>query len=197
MQRREIFRLIGGALAAPVVAGLSPGELLALGRAIHAEAASSPLRRVLDAHQARTVALLSDRIIPDTDTPGARAAGVEAFIDLILADWYSDEERQRFQAGLADLDERSRARAGVAFADTPEAVQTALMEELDGEVEAIRTAGLDTNRPQDHFFRMLKWLTLYGYYTSEIGLMQEVRWMPIPGGYDPCRAFTPRSVGGA
>src|SRR5947209_661031 len=107
MNRREMVRLLSGALAAPLTAGLPAGRLAALGRSVHARARGRALQ-VLDPHQSETVATIAEMIIPATDTPGARAARVHEFIDLIVAEWLADDDRGRFLAGLADVDARSR-----------------------------------------------------------------------------------------
>ncbi len=94
--------------------------------------------RTLNPHQNATLVTMTDLIIPETDTPGAKAVRVNEFIDLILTEWAHDDERQRFLAGLDDVDKRSNAifakefrrclarptgraasRAGPAFCDRP------------------------------------------------------------------------------
>jgi len=52
--------------------------------------------------------VLTDLIIPETDTPGAKAALVNEFIDVILTEWAIDAERQNFLQGLAGIDNRAR-----------------------------------------------------------------------------------------
>lgn len=194
MDRRELLRILGGALALPVLQGFSAEEAWALGRALHRRMPSSPVAgRVLDDAQMRMVADIAERIIPTTDTPGGAAARVNEFIDLMLADWYEEPDRMRFLDGIVQIDARARAKRGSAFADLSAADQTALLEELDAELQALRSADLPTD---GHFFQQLKWLTVHGYYTSDVGVNEELQWVAIPGGYDPCRAFTPRTDGG-
>ena len=77
--------------------------------------------------------MLVDLILPDTDTPGARAAGVPAFIDTLLADWMDDGERDRFLAGLADVDARADAAHGKRFVDLEPDQQVAILTALDAE----------------------------------------------------------------
>lgn len=177
MNRREMLRLLAGALAVPALTAHTPEQLLALGRTVHRRARGGTLR-ALTPQQNETVAVIADLIIPTTDTPGARAAGVPAFIDLLVAEWYDDAERAAFRTGLSDVDARSRAAAGVDFRAATPAQQTAVLTALDAEA-----AGKD-----NHFFSRMKWVTLYGYYTSEIGVTRELRDVVIPGRYDPCAA---------
>jgi hypothetical protein len=194
MDRRDVLRILGGALALPALHGLTAEDAWALGRALHHRLEPRPRQgRILDDAQMRTVADIAERIIPATDTPGAAAARVNEFIDVMLADWYDEADRVRFLGGLVQIDARSRARRGVPFNDLPAAEQSALLDELDAELQALRDAGLATH---GHFFQQMKWLTVHGYYTSDVGVHQELRWVAIPGGYDPCRAFVPRTVGG-
>ncbi len=178
-----MLRLVAAALAIPSLASLSPEQLLALGRRLHCQ--SGP--RALDPTQDRIVTTIAEHIIPATDTPGASAARVNEFIDLIVAEWYTDAERARFLRGLADMDAASRSRSGKVFVDATPAQQVALLNELDAEVTALRSAG-DREAAGRHFFNQMKWLTLLGYYTSEVGVEQELHYVMIPGRYDPCAA---------
>ncbi len=194
MNRRDLLRLLGTA-AIPTLAGLTPEDLLALGRTLHARtAARGPSAlRVLDDHQNATVVALAELIVPETDTPGARAARVNEFIDLLLAEWYTEDERARFLAGLAEVDTRSRAMFGTDFVTVTAAQQAAIVSGLDAEVTALRVANTDPGRL---FFARMKYLTIYGYYTSEVGVTQELRYQMVPGRYDPCVATGIPSPGG-
>ncbi len=187
MHRREVLQWIGGAVGASALAGVSPERLLAIGRGLHdrVSARSAPQQALaaLDEHQAHTVAVIAEHIIPETDTPGARAARVEEFIDLLLADWFDDDERVEFLRGLANVDTRSLNLFGTVFVRASEPEQVALLSGLDAEVTALREAAAE---PQEHFFHRMKWLTLYGYYTSEIGQTEELGAVIIPGRYDAC-----------
>src|SRR2546428_6495016 len=107
MNRREVLLLLAGTAALP-------DQLFAIGRAVHKRVRAGTLR-ALDPHQNETVATIAELIIPKTDTPGAREAGVPAFLDLILADSGDEGQRETFTAGLANLDERSRALFGKDF----------------------------------------------------------------------------------
>ena len=159
MKRRELIQWL------VATAGLPS---LAFGRQVHRR----PLRRNLSAHVERTLAVATERILP-----GAADANVGAFIDKMLTDWYTPGERETFLVGLPDLDARCRARAGRDFVDCPEADQVAVLTTLDDQVTA---AGTD-----EHWFAMLKYLTIYGWCTSEVG-MRALRLYPLPWRYDGC-----------
>lgn len=189
MDRRSMLRLLGGSIAVPALAGFSAESLYAQGQALNARITDSrptgydPLGPFTP-HENQTVDTIAELIIPATDTPGARAARVNEFIALIVAERYTDEERQRFIAGLAAVDERSRSAFGKTFVEGTPAQQSAMLTELDAEAAASRL----TSNGTPHFFQELKALTLYGYYTSEIGVTQELKTQVWPGRYDPCVA---------
>ncbi len=151
-------------------------------------------RSVLSRDERETVAIAAELVIPTTDTPGARAAGVPEFIDMMLADWFDDGERASFRAGLARLDALARERSGASFAAAGEAVQTALLGELEGEALAVPPGSgpslMRNMSPQRAvppvFFTALKELVLVGYYTSEIGASQELAYEPISDAYRGC-----------
>ena len=175
MNRREVLLLLAGTAALP-------DELLAMGRAVHKRIRAGALR-ALTPQQNETVATIAELIIPKTDTPGAREAGVPAFIDVMLADWANDEQRQMFTAGLANVDERSRTAFAKNFAGCTPQQQTQILEDLDYELARLRDTKSDTSK---NFFSAMKWLTLTGYYTSEVGSTSELHYRVVPGRYEPC-----------
>ena len=183
MNRRDLVTLLGGVAAAPLLEGLSPAELRATGARAHARSGRGGPLQVLDPHQRETVATIADLIIPTTDTPGASAAKIDEFVDVLLAEWYDDDDRARFLAGLADVDARARNAFGTDFLGCGAAQRTAILAGLDAEVAALRAADA---KPGEHFFGRMKWLTVYGYYTSEAGMIEELKWQVIPGVYDGC-----------
>lgn len=117
--------LLGGAVSAPTVSGVLAG----CGRTGSNGAGSAA--RVLSADQAELVAVIAEHIVPETDTPGARTTRVPEFIDEMLAEYYSVEERDRFLAGLTDVDDRAVAAHGAAFVECSPEQQLALLTELD------------------------------------------------------------------
>lgn len=177
MQRREALQTLAVLAGVPALAGRTPADLLRVAGPRTARLAA------LDAAQDATVTALAERIIPATDTPGATAARVNEFIDLLLAEWFAEDERRAFLAGLADVDARAREMFAKPFAEGTDAEQDRLMVALDDEVTALRGAGRPTGR---NFFARFKALTLYGYYNSEVGMTQELRYEIIPARYEPC-----------
>jgi gluconate 2-dehydrogenase gamma chain len=169
MDRRELIQWLVATAGLHAVESLAPPDLLALGREVHRR--PHPPRRVFTTHAEQTVTVAAERIIPATDTPGATTAGVTAFIEKMLADWQTAEERERFLAGLQDLDARCRARASRDFIDCAEADQIAVLTALDD--------------AKEEWFARLKYLTVYGYCTSEVGMRALGLW-PLPWRYDGC-----------
>ena len=172
MNRRDLLKLL--AVAVPAMAGLSAERLAALER----DARGLRRRRGLfTPQQFHTVDQLSEIIIPITSTPGAHAAGVAAFIELMVAEWYTEEDRSAFLDGLSQVDGRSTRASGRTFADASAAEQLALVQELDA--EALRPGA-----PSDSFWRRFKALTIYGYFTSEVGVQEQLKTPFMPGFYD-------------
>ncbi len=186
IDRREALRraaaVLGGALSSSLAAGVLAG----------CEACRQPAGtwrpRALRADQAELVATIAEHILPETDTPGARAVGVHQFIDALLAEAFPADERDRFVAGLAEVDRRARQSCGHAFLECAAAAQRTLLEKLASPpdpLSATRRGGTQDDLAV-RFFRTLKQLTLVGYYTSEIGATRELHHTPVPGRYDGC-----------
>jgi hypothetical protein len=179
LDRREALRraalLLGGALSASAIAGVVAG----------CEARRVPddawQPRALTSDQADLVATIAEHIVPETDTPGARAVGVHRFIDAMLAESYLPEQRRRFLAGLRDLDARATRSCGHPFLRCPTEQQRALLDQVDRE-----TFAAAPGVPDDPVFRTLKELTLLGYYTSEVGATRELHHAPLPGRFQGC-----------
>jgi len=197
MERREALRLLmaGGVLPA------LPTDLFAFFQGAHP--ASGYALRTLNPHQNDTVVTMIDQIIPATDTPGAKAARVNEFIDVILTEWANDEERRNFLSGLAHVDKQSNTLFGKSFADASPDQQLALLRSLDEAAAVIRTRSEHKTRPpqwkvegrdlqmEDDFFTVFKRMTVHGYYTSEIGFSQELKLQIIPGAQHGCTPVAP------
>jgi hypothetical protein len=132
---------------------------------------------------------VAETILPETRTPGAKAAAVGAFMALMVTDTYDPEEQQVFLDGMRTLEEASAVMHGQSFISTTADERLQLLEKLDVEQkEFMDNRGEDTSV---HYFRMMKELTLLGYFTSEIGCTQAMRYIESPGRYDPCVPYTP------
>lgn len=155
-----------------------------------AQAASNGLLRSLDSHQNATVTALAELIIPETDTPGAKAAKVNEFIDLLLSDWFNQSEKKHFLEGLALIDEQSRKRSNADFVSCKPAEQTDLMKQFDAAAMEFtrthKTRQINLTPDIGDFFYNFKRLALVGYFTSEIGFKQALHASIIPPGHAGC-----------
>lgn len=185
MDRRQLVRWLASAAGISVLDGFHSSELLGLGRAVHARPAAGPA--VLSMHQRTTLEIAAERIIPAGETPGATDARVATFIERILAEWFDAAERERFLGGLADLDVRARALRSRAFAECEEADQVAVLTRLDREVAVQRQ--VDGAAANEHPFAMLKYMTIWGYHTSEVAMRAHGDY-PLPMRYDGCAVLS-------
>jgi hypothetical protein len=193
MDRREVLKSLGAALSLPVIQKLEWTEALALGREVHARLETVTgethyIFKTLDPLQNDMVTEIAELIIPETDTPGARAARVNEFIDLMLTDWFRTEDRERFLVGLARLDRRCHEAMDKRFLDCDETQRTELLKELEAEALGSRdkTGWTSLTDPEQPFFQVMKALTLFGYYTSEVGMKVELAPEESPSSYSGC-----------
>jgi hypothetical protein len=112
----------------------------------------------------RALTRMVDLIIPRTDTPGAADAGVPIYIDIIVG--ADDALGRKFRSGLADLDATSRAATKRSFVDASPAQQTKILESMQ-----------HATPPANGFFESVKSMTIVGYYSSEIGLFEELHFV--------------------
>ena len=103
---------------------------------------------------------IAETIIPTTDSPGAKAAGVGPFIAATARDCYDDAAYASFRGGLAKIDAASRKRSGKSFVESSASERTSLLEELDREQRAYTQERKGDDAP--HYFRLMKELTLTG-----------------------------------
>lgn len=189
MQRREAIRLLLGTAALPLL----PREVFALFQQAHGDLPASPALKTLNPHQDATVTAIAEWIIPQTETPGAKAVRVNEFIDLILSEWFDDEDRGKFMAGLAEVDTESHNLYGKDFVDCTTVQQKQMLTALDEQLTEMRQA--EVHAPgrrrrvmstDNSFFRAMKGLTLVGYFTSEDGAKQALHYEVIPSQHDAC-----------
>jgi hypothetical protein len=193
MQRREALRLMG---AASVFSVLSSGPFTAT---LHAQLAAnkSGALRTLSPAQNEIVLAMSDVMIPATGTPGAKAAKVNEFVDLILTDWATEEERKIFLEGLAEADRKSNALFGHGYAAAAAQEQAAIVQIFDEELATTRNEELPGQVRSwevtllHPFFAQMRRLVLVGYYTSSIGQDQELKVEIIPGALHGCVPVKP------
>src|ERR1700686_5111178 len=127
MQRRDVLKM----LAAGAGGAVFSSPLLGFFREAQEKVGAGYKLRTLNAHQNDTVLAMIDQIIPATDTPGAKGARVNEFIDVILTEWATDEERARFLEGLEGVDKKSNELFGKNFVDATAEQQVTLLRAVD------------------------------------------------------------------
>jgi len=150
--------ILGGALSPQLTAAL-------MGQVTNTGPSLDPT-----AEQVALLAEVADVIIPDTGTPGAKAAGAHEFIVRVIRDCHELEEQEAFYAGLARVDEKSREAHGRGFVELAPEEKIALVDEA--------------RKSDGAFFRQMRQLTVTGYFTSEIGATEALEYLPIPGRFE-------------
>ena len=162
--RRTALKAFGSVAALP---WLSDKGLLAFARIQETHAAPQP--NVLTASQFRTLEALVEMIVPADDrSPGAKEARVADYIDLLLSESEPDDVL-RWIGGLAALEAESAARFTAPFLALAPVQADAILRDISRNERAPRT-------PLEEFFVMTKQATIRGYYTSEVGIHQELRY---------------------
>ena len=144
---------------------------------------------------------IAETILPQTSTPGAKAAKTGAFMALMVTDVYTPQNQQVFRDGLRQLDEACTKTHQLSFMRASPSQRLTLLEALDREQKTVMeerstlrsrapAAASNTDEPA-HYFRMMKELALLGYFTSEIGYTQAMRYIESPGKFDPCVPHAP------
>ena len=192
MDRREALQL----LATGLVLELVPPNLFAVVRKMRSLTGTQTALRTLNSDQNATVTAIANLIIPRTETPGAADIGVNQFIDLILTEWYIEEERNRFLNGLANVDARTQASFGKKFTECSAVQQSEIMmalgEQMTEEAKAVRFGRRyrgSLPNPEKNFYYMVRSLTLTAYYTSEEGATKELGFEVISVRHDGCASL--------
>lgn len=137
------------------------------------------------AFTATDIALLDeigDTIIPTTDTPGAKAAGIGAFMAMMINDCYDDRLHRVFYEGLSKVERACQKATGKSFVTATAAERTTVLNAIDAERRAYQ--GAKKSSEPAHYFELMKDLTLLGYFSSEVGATQALRYVEAPGAYD-------------
>ena len=188
MDRREAVKRVSFMLGGLALVGSSSGLLAACSNQDRAAVAKAGTT----AFSAEDIAFLdevADTILPDTaKSPGAKAAKTGAFMAVMVTDTYTPENQQIFRDGMTALNEASKkANGGATFVAATPAQRTALLTALDKEQFDFQKVRKD--QPQ-HYFRMMKELTMLGFFTSEPGMTKALRYKESPGPFQPCVPYT-------
>ena len=217
MNRRDAMQrvafLMGGALSAPTMIAMLEG----CKSNTATEAATSGFSFSTD--YKNLVSEIAEIIIPKTSTPGAKDAGVGPFIEMMLKDCYNETQQEHFKKGLDNLEETAKKDyGGKKFLELTPEQQTTLLKKFEqmamvetkeneqpkkivdnetGLVKDPKSAEPRANEkakrvvPPVPFFKLMKELTLLGYFTSEAGAKNALAYVAIPGRYEGCVKMTP------
>jgi hypothetical protein len=174
MDRRELLKMIGLATGAVVIGG----EFFLTG------CKSSPAVGGATFSPADIAFLdeVGDTILPPTKSPGAKAAQIGQFMTVMVNDCYTKEQQKVFHEGIGKLDEACKASINKSFLDASPEERTEFLKKLDAEAKDYQNNKKDGE--QDHYFTMIKQLTLLGYFTSKPGATEALRYVAVPGKYD-------------
>ena len=205
MNRRDALArvawMMGGALSAPTAMAFLEG--------CKSATESGGVGFSFASEQLNLVSEIAELIIPKTDTPGAKDAGVGPFIEKMLKDCYTEVQQKHFIAGLEAL-EKEADKAGGAFTSLTaekqttvlKAMEAAAKQEAEANQEKAKAKEVDTESGLEKkdakkeeiptpFFTLMKELTLFGYFTSEVGCKEALAFEPIPGRYEGCTTLQP------
>lgn len=170
MNRREVIKrtalLMGGAVSAPALLGLLKGCAPKPG------VDWNPV--FFTQEQAFVISEVAEIIIPKTDTPGAKDAGVPSFIEQMVSQAYSQENRDKF---MADLD---------AFMKESDFLNLSVEKKTEY-VVAQHDKAIQEKAQQRPFILTMKELTLLGFFTSKPGATGVLQYEPVPGKYEGCK----------
>ncbi len=189
MNRREFMQC-----AAVLVSGATISSLgFTMNHEQHAFIASAPnyIRKPVNffsAIQRSTVSAISEAIIPATDTPGAIAAGIPAFIELMVSEWFNSQEQALFMEGLDALIQQTQEQHQKSFDEITMSEQVTLLEKLEDDASDsswYQRGNVMRDIVSDApFICQIKELTTWGFFTSEVGGKQVLRDNPMPMRFD-------------
>jgi len=150
---------------------------------------------------------IGETIIPATTTPGAKAAKIGEFMKVIVTDCYTEKQQTAFMNGIVELDAACEKMHDKPFMECNEAERKDLLLSLEKEAKEFNQKRDDADAPlkeahkqkmetppfkgvvefegsPSHYYTMMKQLTLWGFFTSETGMTETLRHVPVPGRYD-------------
>jgi len=186
MKRRDAIKsvalMFGGSFSAPTLLAMNRWEMDGISK-------TPPVDFSLTENQKMIVAEVAEIIIPKTTTPGAKEAGVPAFIVMMLQDCYKTPEHKSFTEGLNDLEKKQ-------FLTMDTSQKTEILKQVEkNSVEQMKAYQVQQTKMGDNedreqmaaqakglpYWRLMKELTMLGYFTSEEGIKSSFDYVPIPG----------------
>jgi len=193
MKRRDalgrVALLMGGTLSAPTMLAFLEGCKSA------SDTSVGGMTFPFSAERKNLISEIAEIIIPKTDTPGAKEAKVGEFVEKMLKDCYAGKDLESFDKGLKEIEKKDFLKAAPAE-------QTKILKEMEASAKAetnkageekkkYTEAGKEYTDEGVPFFRLMKELTLLGYFTSEQGATLALDYVPVPGRYDGCIDLKP------
>ena len=164
--------------------------------------ASTEVATLFDKQNTNLLGDLAEAILPKTSTPGAKEAGVGEFIPVMIRDCYEPVDQKAFVEGLANVNDRAKKEFNKPFQELSKEEQLQFVNNFDKEAKEYQNQRGDKQKalseeaekagkkPEEveqvpnHFFHMMKQLTMTGFFSSEVGMTQAMRFVKIPGRYD-------------
>ena len=139
---------------------------------------------LFDEDQVKLMDEIAETILPKTSTPGAKEAGVGAFMAVYVADCYNKKQQDIFMDGLKKIEDESDKKFKDGFMKITPAQRTELLTALDVEQKAYQKS----KKKDDpvHYFRLMKELSVMGFFTSEVGATKAANYVQIPGKFEGC-----------
>ncbi|HEY4618967.1 MAG TPA: gluconate 2-dehydrogenase subunit 3 family protein [Flavobacterium sp.] len=125
---------------------------------------------------------VAETIIPKTETPGAKDAETGKFMALFATDCYNDTDKENLRKGITKMNEASENKFGSSFMEITKTQKQELLIVIDADAKKYNRQKREEEAI--HYFTMMKQLTLLGFFTSEAGATQVLRYKPVPGKYE-------------
>lgn len=142
---------------------------------------------------------IAETILPATSTPGAKDAKVGQFMTVIVNDCYEEDDQKTFHAGMKQLNDDFNKKYGTTFMKATSQQRHDFLVDLDKEAKEYQKKRAESTSQQknndkdakksatpNHYFSLMKQLTLWGYFTSKEGMTKALRYNPVPGRYEGC-----------
>lgn len=145
-------------------------------------------KKVLGSEDSAYLDEIAETILPETKTPGAKAAKAGSFMVLMVNDCYDEKEQAIFREGMQKINDQAESKFGKEFMSITPQQRQELLVQIDNEQKEY----MKNKKGEEpvHYFRMMKELTLLGYFTSKPGCTEAKRYMPVPGKYIGCVPYT-------
>lgn len=182
LNRREILErmaIVSGGLISLTVLSACEG-----GVSVDKSAKKDTALKSLSQEQLGLIGDIADTIIPDTETPGAKAINIHYFIDELVANWMTSVQRNQFLSDVSMLDTRIKSEKGKSFSMLSLDDRGLMLDQLGEEMIEQNAQSIK------HIYKEIRELTIFGYYTSEVGASVELNFDPLPGAFKGCVPFS-------